>query len=275
VGIGNGIFWKWRFSLLPRFSFAMGKVIQGQRKGKGSIYTAHTRLRKGAARLRPRDTSERQGYVKGVVQEIVHESGRGAPLAMVQFRSQTKYKRVNEVFIATEGMYTGQAVYCGSKAKLTIGNVLPMKEMPEGSIVCNVEERPGDRGKLARASGDYATIIAHNTDAGTTRLRLPSGSKKTVPWDCRAVVGVVAGGGRIDKPMLKAGRAHHKFRVKRNNWPKVRGVAKNPVEHPHGGGNHQHIGKPSTVRGDAVPGRKVGLIAARRTGRLRGGHRDK
>ena len=60
------------------------------------------------------------------------------------------------------------------------------------------------------------------------------------------MVGIVAGGGRMDKPMLKAGRAYHKFAVKRNEWPKVRGVCMNPVDHPHGGGNHQHIGKPST-----------------------------
>ncbi|KAG5561632.1 hypothetical protein RHGRI_004630 [Rhododendron griersonianum] len=75
---------------------------------------------------------------------------------------------------------------------------------------------------------------------------------------------------RTEKPLLKAGNAYHKYRVKRNCWPKVRGVAMNPVEHPHGGGNHQHIGHASTVRRDAPPGQKVGLIAARRTSRLRG-----
>jgi len=104
----------------------------------------------------------------------------------------------------------------------------------------------------------------------SSRIKLPSGSKKIVPSNCRAMVGQVAGGGRTEKPMLKAGNAYHKFRVKRNCWPKVRGVAMNPVEHPHGGGNHQHIGHASTVRRDAPPGQKVGLIAARRTGRLRG-----
>lgn len=102
------------------------------------------------------------------------------------------------------------------------------------------------------------------------RIKLPSGSKKIVPSGCRAMIGQVAGGGRTEKPLLKAGNAYHKFRVKRNCWPKVRGVAMNPVEHPHGGGNHQHIGHASTVRRDAPPGQKVGLIAARRTGRLRG-----
>lgn len=83
------------------------------------------------------------------------------------------------------------------------------------------------------------------------------------------------GGGRIDKPMLKAGRAYHKYKAKRNSWPHVRGVAMNPVEHPFGGGNHQHIGHPSTSGASYVPGQKVGLIAARRTGRLRGGRKDK
>lgn len=87
---------------------------------------------------------------------------------------------------------------------------------------------------------------------------------------CRAMVGIVAGGGRTDKPLLKAGRAFHKYRVKRNEWPRVRGSAMNPVEHPHGGGNHQHIGHPSTVRRIDPAGKKVGLIAARRTGRIAG-----
>ena len=69
--------------------------------------------------------------------------------------------------------------------------------------------------------------------------------------------GIVAGGGRIDKPLLKAGRAYHKYKAKRNCWPIVRGVAMNPVEHPHGGGNHQHIGKASTVARGKSAGRKV------------------
>ena len=108
------------------------------------------------------------------------------------------------------------------------------------------------------------------SSAGKTRVRLPSGQKKLISSRARAAVGIVAGGGRIDKPMLKAGRAFHKYKAKRNCWPKVRGVAMNPVEHPHGGGNHQHIGHPSTVRRDSGPGQKGGLIAARRTGQLRG-----
>lgn len=153
---------------------------------------------------------------------------------------------------------------------MTIGNVLPLEVMPEGTIVCNIEEKVGDRGALARTSGNYATVIGHNTDDGTTRVKLPSGAKKVVASSCRAAIGIVAGGGRMDKPLLKAGRAYYKYKAKRNCWPVTRGVAMNPVDHPHGGGNHQHVGHATTVSRYAPAGKKVGLIAARRTGLLRG-----
>ena len=155
-------------------------------------------------------------------------------------------------------------------AQLVPGNILPLENMPPGTVVNQVEKMPGDRSKFARTSGGFAQIVGHIEGVGKTRLRLPSGQKKLVHSGARAAVGIVAGGGRIDKPLLKAGRAFHKYRVKRNEWPKIRGVAKNPVEHPHGGGNHQHIGHASTCRRDAPPGKKAGLIAARRTGRRRG-----
>lgn len=151
-----------------------------------------------------------------------------------------------------------------------LSSSIPIFHTYSGTIICNVEEKVGDRGALARASGNYATVIGHNHEDGKVRLKLASGAKKVVSADCRATVGIVAGGGRIDKPLLKAGRAFHKYRVKRNCWPRTRGVAMNPVDHPHGGGNHQHIGHASTIARNAVPGQKVGLIAARRTGLLRG-----
>jgi large subunit ribosomal protein L8e len=224
----------------------------------------------GAVKLRAIDYAEKAGYIRGVVKDIIHDPGRGAPVAKVQFQNAYRFKRDTELLIATEGMYTGQFIYCGKKATLTFGNVVPLNVVPEGTIVCNIEAKVGDRGSFARGSGCFAVVITHDEDSGTTRLRLPSGGKKTVSSLVRAQIGVVAGGGRTDKPLLKAGRAYHKYSVKRNSWPRVRGVAKNPVEHPFGGGNHQHIGKPSTVSGAAPAGRKVGLIAARRTGRLRG-----
>jgi len=252
----------------------MGRVIRAQRKGAGSVFKSHTKHRKGAPKLRSVDYAERNGYIKGVVKDIIHDPGRGAPLAVVHFRDPYRYKTRKELFIAAEGMHTGQFIYCGKKAQLTVGNVIPIGQMPEGTIISNLEEKTGDRGRIARASGNYATVIAHNPDTKKTRVKLPSGTKKVIPSANRATVGIVAGGGRIDKPMLKAGRAYHKYKVKRNCWPKVRGVAMNPVEHPHGGGNHQHIGKASTVMRGTSAGRKVGLIAARRTGRIRGGKKN-
>ncbi|KAJ2518799.1 60S ribosomal protein L2 [Coemansia sp. RSA 1939] len=248
----------------------MGRVIRNQRKGAGSIFVARTHRRKGAAKLRSVDYAEREGYIRGLVKEIIHDPGRGAPLAKVQFRDSYRFKTRTELFIATEGMYTGQFIFCGKKAQLAVGNTLPVGELPEGTIISNIEEKPGDRGSLARTSGNYATVISHSAEDGITRIRLPSGSKKVLKSKCRATVGIVAGGGRIDKPLLKAGRAFYMHRAKRNSWPRTRGVAMNPVDHPHGGGNHQHIGKASTIARSAVPGQKVGLIAARRTGLLRG-----
>jgi len=249
----------------------MGRPLRAQRKGAGGIFKSHNKHRKGAAKFRINDFGERHGYVKGVVKSIIHDPGRGAPLAKVAFRHPYKFRQVTENFIAVEGLYSGQFIYSGKKASLKIGNVLPVGQMPEGAIISNVEERPGDRGKLARASGDYCTIVSHNPDTNQTRLRLPSGAKKIILSTSRAQVGIIAGGGRIDKPVLKAGRSYWKYKAKRNSWPKVRGVAMNPVEHPHGGGNHQHVGHATTVKRDSPPGKKVGLIAARRTGRIKGG----
>ncbi|ESO04213.1 hypothetical protein HELRODRAFT_154764 [Helobdella robusta] len=248
----------------------MGRVIRSQRKGAAGIFKAHTKHRKGAAQLRAVDYAERHGYIKGVVKDIIHDPGRGAPLAKVVFRDPYRYRLRTETFIAAEGMHTGQFIYCGKKATLQVGNILPLDSLPEGTSVCCLEEKMGDRGRLARTSGNCAVVISHNPETKRSRVKLPSGAKKLLPSSNRAMVGIVAGGGRMDKPMLKAGRAYHKYKAKRNCWPRVRGVAMNSVEHPHGGGNHQHIGKPSTVARDKSAGRKVGLIAARRTGRLRG-----
>merc|ERR1711965_699828 len=234
----------------PPPAFPMGRVIRGQRKGRGSIFKSHTRTRKGAAKLRVLDYGERIGFVKGVVKDIIHDPGRGAPLAKVHFHNARTYKIDKELMPAVEGTYTGQFLYCGKRAQLIVGNTLPVGQMPEGTIISNLEVRAGDRGVVARCSGDYRTIIAQDVDKNRCKVRLPSGSKKWVQ---------------------DTGRAYHKYRVKRNCWPKVRGCAMNPVEHPHGGGNHQHVGHPTTSGRACVPGQKVGLIAARRTGQTKGG----
>merc|ERR1712110_70567 len=111
-----------------------GRVILAQRKGKSAVFRSRTFHRKGAAKLRALDYAERQGYLRGVVKDIIHDPGRGAPLAVVHFRDPYRYKKRKELFIATEGMHTGQFIYCGKKAQLTVGNVMPIGQMPEGTI---------------------------------------------------------------------------------------------------------------------------------------------
>jgi len=108
--------------------------------------------------------------------------------------------------------YNQQFIYAGKHATLTIGNILPLSSVPEGTVLTNVEEKTADRGALGRTSGNYVTVIGHNFDDGKTRVKLPSGAKKVLPSNARGMVGIVAGGGRTDKPLLKASRAKHKVR---------------------------------------------------------------
>lgn len=140
--------------------------------------------------------------MRGIVRDIVHDPGRGAPLLKVVFRNPYKFQNRTETFIANEGMYTGQFIYAGKNANLTVGNILPLGQVPEGTVVTNVEEKAGDRGTLGRTSGNYVTVIGHNPDEGKTRIKLPSGAKKVVSSSSRGMIGIVAGGGRTDKPML-------------------------------------------------------------------------
>eukprot|EP00461_Guttulinopsis_vulgaris_P009824 UN09895 len=145
----------------------MGRIIRGQRKGGHQIFTANTHLRQGAAKYRALDFAEKRGFMRGIVKDVIHDSGRGAPLATVEFRCPYKHRTITERFIAAEGIHTGMSIYAGAKAQVKIGNVLPVGQLPAGAVICNVESAAGDRGKLARASGDYCTIIAHNKETQT------------------------------------------------------------------------------------------------------------
>jgi large subunit ribosomal protein L2 len=167
--------------------------------------------------------------------------------------------------LAPEGVRVGETIQVGVSAEIKPGNTLPLSEIPEGVPVCNVESNRGDGGKFARASGVSATLLTHDRDVAV--VQLPSGEVKRLDPQCRATVGVVAGGGRTEKPFVKAGKKHHKMRARGTKYPRVRGVAMNAVDHPFGGGGRQHPGQPKSVSRDAPPGRKVGDIASKRTGR--------
>jgi len=198
--------------------------------------------------------------VTGEVVDIEHDPARSAPVALVAFNDGDQ-----RFVLAPEGVGIGETIQIGITAEIKPGNTLPLAEIPEGVPVCNVEARPGDGGRFARASGVNATLITHDRDAAV--VQLPSGQVKRLDPQCRATIGVVAGGGRTEKPFVKAGKKHHKLRARGTKYPRVRGVAMNAVDHPFGGGGRQHPGRPKSVSKNAPPGRKVGAISSRRTGK--------
>jgi large subunit ribosomal protein L2 len=164
-------------------------------------------------------------------------------------------------------MFVGKEVFLGPTAAPAQGNILPLSRIPEGTRVCNVELAPGDGGRLVRASGTSAVVFSKAN--GRATLKLPSGKSILVSEECRVTVGEVAGGGRREKPFLTAGARHHAMRASGRIYPRMRGIAMAAVYHPFGGGRHQHPGKSTSTSRNAPPGRKVGLIAPRKTGRKR------
>ncbi|MFW9778745.1 MAG: 50S ribosomal protein L2 [Candidatus Heimdallarchaeota archaeon] len=243
----------------------MGKKILVQRRGRGSpVFRSLSHRKRGRARYLPVKENETEDRINFTIINFIHEPGRGTPLMLVQ------YEDGNECFLpAPEGVHVGQVCAQGTKAPLEIGNILPVNNIPEGTWICNVEMRPGDGGALCRSSGTHA-LIRGQSPGGTT-IQLPSRRTRTVHNNARAMIGMIAGGGRPDRPFLKAGVKRAFMRAKGHKaFPKVRGVAMNIVSHPHGGGAHQGPGQPTTVSRHAPPGRKVGLIAARRTGPRKG-----
>lgn len=205
----------------------------------------------------------------GKIIDIVHERGRGAPLCKVRMLSTHETILV----IAVEGNYINQILNFDT-LDLQMGNCVALKKLPEGTIICAVERIPNDGGKIAVSSGTSCSIIGYNKDTNMATIRMPSGNKCSLRGEVRAFIGLAAGGGRTEKPILKAGRAYYKYKSKGIYWPRVRGVAMNPVDHPHGGGNHQHIGHPSTISKNAPPGQKVGQVGARRTGLRKGTRKE-
>jgi large subunit ribosomal protein L2 len=237
----------------------MGKRILVQRKGRGTQQWRSPRHKKIAPARHPKWAPDKT-YV-GKIIRLVHEPGRGAPLAEIDYEGVQKL----HYMVAPEGSYIGQEIECGEDAQLANGNTLMLEHIPEGTPIFNIEGSPGDGGKFVRSSGLTATIVS--TDENKSMVRLPSGTQKAFSPRCRATIGIVAGGGRPEKPFLKAGAVWHHTRGKARKWPVTRGAAMNAASHPHGGGSHQSPGRPTTVSRNAPPGRKVGNIAARRTGK--------
>ena len=235
----------------------MGKRIRAQRKGSSPRYRVASHRFPGANRM-PRATD-----IVGEVTDLVHSPVHSAPLARVKLPGGE-----TTLVSATEGIAIGSSVAIGDNVALKPGNITRIANIPEGTAINNLELRPGDGGKIARAAGNSCIVEARIGDK--VRIRLPSGALKELPSNCRATIGVLSGHGRDEMPLRTAGAAYYKAKARGKLFPHVSGVAMNPVDHPHGGGNHQAVHGPSSVARGTPPGAKVGLIAPSRTGRGRG-----
>ncbi|MGC8565414.1 MAG: 50S ribosomal protein L2 [Thermoplasmata archaeon] len=228
----------------------MGKRIRSRRRGSGtSVYRAPSH------RYITDITHPKMDSGEGIVLDIMNDPSHTSPVAVVKFGNDYYY------MLAPSGLFVGEKILIGSNASIKDGNILPLGSIPEGVPIHNIELQPKDGGRLVRAAGTYATIVSHGEMA---TVQLPSGQFKLIDPRCRAVIGIVAGSGRTDKPFLKAGNKIHSLQSRAKKPYTVRGVAMNAVNHPHGGGNHQHVGRPSTVSKNAPPGRKVGRFAPKR-----------
>jgi large subunit ribosomal protein L2 len=238
----------------------MGKRIRVQRRGRGGQnFRASTHKRVAPAKyppIAPKESFEIE--LIGVIVDLVHDPGRGSPLSLVEFEDGTLMYS-----ITPESVYIGQEIIYGGKAPAEIGNIIPLGKMPEGTLVCDLELRPGDGGKMARSSGAYATVVGHTPQG--TMIRLPSGRTRYVNDYCLATVGVISASGRIEKPFLKAGEKFHLMKAKGHKYPRTSGRKMVPAVHPYGS-SKKSARRTTTTSHGAPPGQKVGLIAARGPG---------
>ncbi|MDP6671149.1 MAG: 50S ribosomal protein L2 [archaeon] len=236
----------------------MGDRLKHQRRGKGSS-TFRAKAKGVKSSYISYSDEQKENVIAGQVVDLVKETGRNNVLSGVLFEDNSF-----EYVVAPEGIVVGQEVRYGKNAGIGIGNVLPLFNIPEGCPIFNIEKTPGDGGKFVRGSGGYALLVSK--DSKRAFVKLPSGKSKPLNPHSRATIGCVAGGGRPEKPLVKAGNMFRKMKAKSRHYPVNRGVAMNANAHPFGGSQH-HAGKSKSTSRHAHPGRKVGNIASRRTGR--------
>lgn len=238
----------------------MGKRIIAQRRGRGTRrFTAPSH--RYFAEAKHRNLDKTKNYF-GKVIELAHSVSHTAPIAVIQYDDgEIGY------IVAPAGISVGDVICTGKTSELKVGNTMQLSDIPEGSAVYNIERKAGDGGKFVRASGTFAKVLTKTGDK--VKLLMPSKKEIEFSASCRATIGVVAGGGRLEKPFIKAGKRWHAMRARGKLYPIVSAVAMNAVEHPFGSGRGRHMGKPSVAPRHAPPGRKVGQVRARRTGRIR------
>jgi large subunit ribosomal protein L2 len=231
----------------------LGKNLVQQARGKGGPrYTAPSFRYLGEARLR-------HGVTSAVILDIENSQGHSTPLLHLKYNDgEVGY------MIAPEGVFVGQTLQFGENAPLETGNGLLLKNIPEGSLIFNIEGVPGDGGKFCRTTGSFAKLIAKTDKA--IQVMLPSKKIKEFNFQCRAILGVPAGAGRKEKPFLKAGKMHYYMKARNKKYPVMSGSAQNAVDHPFGNKRSSRKSKARPAPQNAPPGRNVGYIRPRRTG---------
>lgn len=232
----------------------MGKRIISQARGKGSFTY---RVRRQAFSIRPKYPRELSG--EGIVIKMLNSAGHTAPLAKV------KYEKGIFFMPAFKGMIEGQKINFETK-EASPGNVLRLRDVPVNTPIYNIESRPGDGGIFIRSGGNSGTVT-RVTETGVFVL-MPSKKEKEFHPNCRAAIGVIAGSGRLNKPIMKAGKMYHMKRARGKLWPRTSAVKMNVVDHPFGSGRGKRI-KSKVPKRNAPPGKRVGLIRARRTGHVK------
>ncbi|MGM5483891.1 MAG: 50S ribosomal protein L2 [Nanobdellota archaeon] len=235
----------------------MGKNIISQRRGKGTTsFRAPSFKYKGEAKV-PFFNTE----TEGIIVDLINCPGHYAPLSVVEYSVGSIGFQ-----IAPEGIIVGKKIYIDTE-KVDTGNTLKLKNIPEGTPIYNVESMPGDGGSFGRSSGNTLKVLSRVPEGIV--LQMPSKKKRVFNENCRATIGIVASGGRSEKPLLKAGTNHFKKKARNQLYPVVSGASMNALDHPFGNKRSSRKSKARPISRNAPPGRKVGNVAARRTGQKR------
>jgi len=224
----------------PEKSLVEGLNKSGGRGGGGRIAV---RFRGGGAKrlYRKVDFKRRKWDVAATVERLEYDPNRTAFIALIKYADgELAY------ILAPQRLRAGDQVIAGEKVDVKPGNAAPLRSLPVGAIVHNVELKPMKGGQLARSAGSYAQLVGR--DAGYAQIRLGSGELRMVPDSCMATVGAVSNQDHMNETVGKAGRNRHKGRR-----PHVRGVAMNPIDHPHGGGEGKTSGGRHPVTPWGVP----------------------
>ena len=230
----------------PEKTLVEGLTSKGGRSNNGRVTV---RFRGGGAKklYRMVDFKRRKWDVPATVERIEYDPNRTAFIALIKYQDDEL-----AYILAPQRLRAGDEVVAGEKVDVKPGNAMPLRAMPVGTIIHNIEMKPLKGGQLARSAGAYAQLVGR--DSGYAQIRLTSGELRMVPDGCMGTVGAVSNPDHMNENLGKAGRVRHMGRR-----PHVRGVAMNPVDHPHGGGEGKTSGgrHPVTPWGKPTKGRKT------------------